>query len=196
MGAYNLLNLKQLSVFCSILLLASSGCIFSPKKGGDSPPPKPVYFIPASPEIVLQNYITAYEARDTTQMNLIYDESYPYKGESTDNTDPIGPKTIIFDKADEIAHVAALNRATSITSVSLNFGTTYVRSTDLGDPVGWATIQISNTFLEISDTPTPYSLPSTGEDIEFKFIPTPVPHAESPTDTTWKIVKWIERYTP
>jgi hypothetical protein len=44
--------------------------------------------------------------------------------------------------------------------------------------------------LEINDNPTTYSLLS-AETFEFKFIPF-TPDSTSPTDTTWKIVRWTE----
>ena len=173
-----------------------SGCIFSPKKRDVDPPPqKPVYAIPASPEIALTNYLKAYESRDSTQMKLIYDEAYT--GWSIDQTQPTGSQRADFTKADEVAHVAALARAPSISNVSLDFGSSLTRSTDLGDPpgLGWATIQTSFVRLEISDSPTSTSLVTSGETIAFKFSPK-TPDSTSPTDTTWKIVQWSEFYNP
>jgi len=65
------------------------------------------------------------------------------------------------------------------------------RFTDVGDPPGWATILVANPRIEIDDQPVSYSIDPSAETMQFKFVPT-TPDSTSPTDTTWKIIRWFE----
>ena len=197
-GADNPLNLKQLSALASILLLALSGCIFSPKKKVGNPPiDKPSYSLPWSPDLVLQNYVKAYNYRDSTQMQLIYDDAY--LGKSYDATQPIDLQTSHFTKADEVSHTGRLYRDAAIQRVELSLGTNFLRSTDLGDPPGWATLQTNFQSLSVyvieDGQNNTYELHKSGEAIVFKFIPK-TPDSSSETDTTWKLIQWNESYVP
>jgi len=173
-------------VLASLASLLVAGCIFSPHtdKGGGIEPP-PVYPKLINPTSVLDALELAYKSRDSTEIKLIYDVNY-----AGSSFDPAKPGQLLFTRLDEVRHVQALYRATTISSVSLLFPPVKVRYTDSADPPGWATIQLQGMTLEISDSPTSYNLPS-GETFEFKFIPF-APDSTSPTETTWKIVRWTE----
>jgi len=193
-GAINPLNSKRLTVLCAVFLLAISGCIFSPvKKKGDPPKSKPIYPPASSPSIALQVYAEAYANRDSAQIQLVYDDAY--LGTSIDRTQPVDLQTSHFTKADEVSHVGRLYRDPSITGVRLDFNSIPNWYSDLNDPVGWATIQTSSVTLDITVGSNSYFLNPTGEFFEFKFIPK-TPDSTSPTDTTWKIVRWNEYYNP
>jgi len=45
--------------------------------------------------------------------------------------------------------------------------------------------------VAIYDGPNLYYVPLYTETIEFRFIPK-TPDSTSPTDTTWKIIRWLE----
>jgi hypothetical protein len=176
------------SACCFLALGVVSGCIFSPhtdKGCTDCNQPPPVYPGLINPFSVLDALESAYSHRDSTEIKLIYDINY-----AGSSFDPKTPGQLVFTKQDEIRHVEGLYRTTSITEVSLKFPPNKVRYTDSADPPGWATIQIQNMTLDISDSQTSYNL-LTSETFEFKFIPY-TPDSTSPTDTTWKIVRWTE----
>jgi hypothetical protein len=177
-------------ILAATLLLSSlTSCIFSPKQGGGPiviPPPEYPKLI--DPVTVLDALKLAYQARDSVEIKLIYDDSY--RGTSFDPKAP-PPGTINLTKADEVSHVEALHRASTISSIVVTYPPVKTRYTDLSDPPGWATIQLFTPALqiEINDGTTTYNL--AGGYFEFKFIPT-TPDSTSPTDTTWKIVRWGE----
>ncbi len=170
-----------------VLAFVFTSCIFSPHKdptGGGPPPPKP-YPALTDPYNVLYALKAAYENRDSLEIKAVYDTTY--QGTSFD------PATLnplpAFTRQDEIRHVEALYRTTSITSVSFTLPPSLFRETDLSD-APWATIRFQNMNIEINDSPTSYNLVPNGT-WEYKFIPT-TPDSTSPTDTTWKIVRWTE----
>jgi hypothetical protein len=166
-----------------------SGCIFSPKKGGEKIPP-PVYGLPASPEIVMQNLAKAYQAKDSVAYKNCFDpRPGAYLGTSLDQTDPSAPlDTVTY--LGEAAHIAALAKSTTISTILLDLSPNYVRSRDEGDPAGWALIQNPVFRLEINDGITTYVIQPSSETLEFRFIPTL--DSRSPTDTTWQIIRWTE----
>jgi len=177
---------SRLALVCAGLALLLSGCIFSPTKGpggGGIEPPK--YDIPSSPIFVIRNLKKAYVAKDSVAYKACFDPAY--FGQSQDQTtqDPID--TLTFAK--EAEHIAVLARSTAI--VDLQLRPTMVRSTDLGDPAGWALVQNPIQSLTITDGQNEYVVPVVDETIEFRFIPK-TPDSSSPTDTTWKIIKWLE----
>ena len=185
------------SVALAIALCAAllAGCGKKDKIVGPEPPGSPTYPKLSSPVNVLEALEQAYEARDSVEFKLLYNDSL-YVGTTFDQRNPGNPVQLTFYKADEVRHVAALARNFSITNIDLIFPPVLDRFTDLSDPQGWATIQIlpsSGLRLEISDasTQTTYSIPSDKETVEFKFIPN-APDSSSPTDTTWQIVRWSE----
>jgi len=172
------------TIVLALLVMALAGC------GGDNgvgpkPPGPPQYLTSSTPQNVLTNLKLAYERRDSTAYDSLFDVSYV--GTSFD---PSNLNTITFSKADEKRHVQALERTTSITSVSLTFSPVLIRGVDGADPPGWATISMQNMTLEINDTPTSQNLVP-NVTWEFTFAPT-TPSAGSPTDTTWHIVRWTE----
>ncbi len=180
-----------LAVAAALLASIMSGCIFNPKRDDGGPPPPPAEYPKLiSPLDVLDALSLAYRQRDSVEFKLIYDDSYT--GTSTDQQNPGGTLQIQFTKSDELSFIEALRRKSTITGVLLTFPPNPLRFTDLSDPLGWQTISIpSNTMtLEISDSPTAYTI-STASQFEFKFIPT-TPDSTSPTDTTWKIIRWTE----
>jgi hypothetical protein len=169
------------------LTLGLSGCIFSPKKGvggGGTPPPK--YDIPLSPEYVMFNLKKAYTAKDTMAYKACFD-STSYKGTSLNQATQTDTLTLTY--AEEARHIASLARSTA--TVELTLKPAMARSTDLGDPPGWALIQNPIQSLDIYDGPNLYTVTPSDETIEFRFIPK-TPDSSSPTDTTWKITKWTE----
>ena len=171
-------------IFAVVLLIALAGC------GGNKlipPSPGPKYLPSSTPLNVLRNMQIAYSTRDSTAYDSLFDAAYV--GTSIDNTPP-GPMLLSLTKADEVQHIGALARQISISSVRLQFPPTLLRSRDVSDPQGWATIQLNSLILEIDDTPATLSI-GNSESMEFKFIPT-APAPGSPTDTTWHIVRWIE----
>jgi len=165
-----------------LVLVAITGC---GKSNPVKPPlPQPKYAPSSTPSNVLRNLQIAYSTRDSTGYDSLFDAAYV--GTSFDR---ISVNVLTFTKADESRHVAALARRYSITSVSLVFPPTLLRYTDAADTLGWATVQVNGTTLEINDNPTSYALPQ--GDMEFKFRPI-APSPGSPTDTTWRIVRWAE----
>jgi hypothetical protein len=175
----------------SLLLAAClAGC---GKDNPVKPDNKPLaYPILSSPQNVLTALAESYSRRDSVETKIIYDSTYV--GTSVDLTEPPQSQFLTFHYFDEIEHVAALARSTTITSVVLDFGGPLIRlpSDDSVHPE-WAVIQIpgSNMQLVIYDTPNPSSLDATGEFMKFKFRPS-APEFSSPTDTLWRIVRWEE----
>jgi hypothetical protein len=179
----------QLALVCLLLAAGISGCIFNPKR--DKPCTncnQPIYHALTSPERVLEDLKLSYEARDSVEFKLLYDINYI--GTSVDQ---VTQEQLTFDRDKEYAHIAALAKASTITTVIFQYSPSVVRYTDASDPPGWATIQMppSSVVLEINDNPNSYFIVSSNEQFEFKFIPT-TPDSTSPTDTTWKIVRWTE----
>jgi len=170
------------AVILAAALALAAGC--GDKKhtvvGPGTPTPYPKL---SSPENVMAALALSYQRRDSVETKLIYDENY--QGTSID---PYGPP-MSFYKWDEIRHVVALARTPTITSVTLLFPYALTRFTDLGDPPGWASIEVTDARIEINDI-TSYAV-SSGETMQFKFVPT-TPDSTSPTDTTWKLVRWFE----
>lgn len=144
------------------------------------------YVVSSTPFHVLYNLQLAYTNRDSTEYGSLFDDAYA--GTTIDDSDPASPYT--FSKLAERGHVSALARTTSITSIYLTFPPVLTRETDLGDPPGWATIHMTGVRLEINDSPASLQVDQS-ESMDFKFSPT-TPDSTSPTDTTWKIVRWTE----
>ena len=172
------------TVLSALVVTALAGC------GGDNavkpiPPGPPHYLSLSTPQNVLTNLKLAYELRDSTGYDSLFDPSYV--GASYD---PFTLNPITFSRTDEKHHVAALAKITTISSINLTFPPVLTRETDVSDPPGWATIRMQNVLIEISDEPNTYTItPNLSQ--EFKFAPT-TPSAGSPTDTTWHIVSWAE----
>ena len=175
-----------LALTCAWVLLLS-GCIFDPKKGESPKIVPPKYDPPASPELVMSNLAKAYAARDSAAYKGCFD--FTYLGTSIDQTDPSAVLDTLYF-ADEARHIAGLAKSTTISNVLLQLVPSIVRTSDAGDPVGWALIQNPVYKLEIDDGATSYIIPISSETIEFRFIPTL--DSTSPTDTTWKIIRWTE----
>ena len=174
--------------------LLAAGCIFSPDtgNGGGGGGGGGQYRKLDSPANVLDALRLAYAARDSVEYKQLYDSSYV--GTSTDLNDPPGTQVSTFRYADEVAHVAALQRSTSINSVSFDPGpeTTWKRlpSDDPSYPE-WAVIQINtgNLRIEINDNDGLKTYTVTNSNpITFSFKPT----VTAPGDTLWKIVRWNE----
>lgn len=156
------------------------------------PPPGPQSVIRSTPENALKQLEYVYTKRDSIGIKALYDSTYA--GTSTDETALPGSQVLNFAYVDEVEHVAAMARSHGITSVILSFGApTRLPSSDVSHPE-WATIQVpgSNMRLEI-DALDAVELPASGISESFLFRPV-TPDASSPTDTTWKIVRWSELY--
>jgi len=170
-----------------------SGCGFSPPTEPPCPTchePPPNYPILSDPYNVMEAYRLAYQARDSVKMKEIYDDTYI--GTSIDQSSPDSIQSLTFNKSQEVSHVGAMAKAT-ITSVTLTLPGALLRETDQADPPGWALIglQQGTVSLQIDDGATSYVIVSDKENFEFRFVPT-TPAPTSPTDTTWKIIRWHE----
>jgi hypothetical protein len=152
------------------------------------PPPQTGYPARTSPQNVLSALTMAYAKRDSIEYKSLYDSTYV--GTSTNLNDPPGNQTTTFYLYDEGAHIAALARTTTITSVVLDFGPssswTRLASDDPSHPE-WAVMQVNNMNLQIYDGATLYSGQATNP-MTFTFRPS----VAAPGDTTWKIVRWNE----
>ena len=170
--------------------MLGAGCIFSPKKDNptDGGGGGTVYPKLDDPTHVLSALILAYQNRDSVEYKTLYDSSYV--GTSTDLNDPPGTQVSTFRYADEVMHIAALQRTTTISSVVFDLGSPLswnrLSSDDLSHPE-YAQIQISSWHVDIFDGATEYFVQSSNP-TTFTFKPTVVAVA----DTTWKIVKWVE----
>ena len=173
--------------FVVIAALALSGCGEDHGFKPIVPNPPRIYPYLYNPYLVIDALRTAYERRDTVEIKLLYDDAY--QGSSIDQTDPV-PAAIPFTKADEVAHVAnlALNPAVHVSILPVP---SLTRTSDPGDPPGWAIIQNPIVSLEVSDLAQDNRLDVANTTETFKFIPH-TPDATSPTDTTWKIIGWTE----
>jgi hypothetical protein len=182
---------RRAIVLAGILAALLSGCakehhIMAP--GIRLPSPYPIL---TDPYRVMESLRLAYVARDSTEIKKLYDENYV--GTSVDQSNPGAPLVLSFSKVDEVRHVAAMARTRTIFNISLQMPPSLTRQSDASDPPGWALIQLpqGTVSLEISDGPTTRAIASNQEQFEFRFIPT-TPDPSSPTDTTWKIVRWTE----
>ena len=172
-------------VVAVVSLIAVAGC-GKDKVTGPGGPAGPQYLVPSTPNDVLFNMQRAYAARDSTEYKGLFDDAY-----LGNSMDPSDGTNLNFTKTDEAQHIAALARRGTITIASIVYPPSIVRFTDLTDPPGWATIQMSQGFsVQIDDIPSSYYIRS-GTTQEFKFAPTS-PDSTSPTDTTWKIIRWRE----
>lgn len=178
--------LATLSLVATLLLHA--GCGGNKHTVMGPGPTPPTYPILSSPQNVLAAMALAYQRRDSIETALVYDQAY--QGSSIDQTDPALTPTFFY-KYDEVAHLSALAKTTTIASVTCQLAPMLIRFTDGSDPPGWATIDNPIAAIEINSSPTSSSLSRTGIFMEFKFAPTS-PDSTSPTDTTWKIVRWLE----
>jgi len=192
----------QFSVFGALFALAAvllAGCgIFDPEKNPVPPPEPPAeYVIPSQPGYVLNNLEIAYSHRDSTAYKEVYDSTYV--GSSLDQSDT-NPETISFTYSEEVAHIAALARSPTISSVTFDVGpaTSWNRLTS-DDPSHpeWAVIQIAGTSLDVQVTDGRDTWQASGlkEYFQFSFAPT-TPAPSSPSDTLWKIVRWVETRSP
>jgi hypothetical protein len=186
-------------VFSGLIAGLAAGCGTKDHIVAPTPPDPyqghPLYPMLFDPYNVMDALRIAYEARDSVEIKKLYDDNYT--GTSIDLTAPGGPLQLDFTKADEVRHVAAMAKSTSITNITLQWPPALTREQDLGDPPGWTTIRLlPNTVrLEVSDQATIRSIQSDQEQFEFKFIPT-TPAPGSPTDTLWSIIRWSEVRSP
>ena len=137
-------------------------------------PPASKYPQLLNPYSVMDALRLAYEARDTVEIKLLYDDGY--EGSSADLTGPppyLSPMVIL--KGGEVQHVSALARDHSIRSISMILGTNMQRYDDPADPPGWATIGNPITSLEVSDSTVTRRVDIANETMEFKFIHTAPP---------------------
>ena len=186
-----MLLLRLAAVGASVVLAGLSGCGGEKTTGpGPQPQPQPpMYLKPIFPGYVLQNLALAYKHRDPAAYDTLFAEDYT--GRTIDQSNPDSVKQYDFAKADEIRHIWALSRSTTITDIQLELMPTMIRYTDAGDPPGWAVIQNPIYSLSIADGPSTFSIARDRETMEFHFKPK-TPDSSSPTDTTWTIVRWTE----
>lgn len=154
---------------------------------GGFPPPPFTYPALDTPQHVILNLKYSWERRDSLRTKLIYDDAY--QGTSTDNRS--GDPPITFTKQQEVSTVWAMGKSQDIASVSFTLRpeSTWVRLSYPSDPAGWTAVQLQGVNIHVEDL-TRGTLIASPTFFEFKFIPTL--DAASPTDTTWKIVRWTE----
>lgn len=191
------IHASQLPVLRLALILAfavvAAGCgLFNPDKPpGKKPPPPFEYRDLSTPENVLFNLRDSWEHKDSSRTREIYDSSY--QGKSTD-----ADGTILFSQDQEVATVGGLARDQNVSTVTFSLidSTTWVRQSFTSDPAGWTVIQMQAYNIQVDDAVrgTFIAHPSPGSIFQFKFVPTL--DAASPTDTTWKIIRWEESLTP
>jgi len=178
------------ALLCLFLVGLGVGC------GKDDPvkprPPittLPIYPSPSQPESVLIRYQLAWELRDSVMIDTVI--AADYTGTSIDLTDSY-PTTIPFSKSDEVRIVGAMKLDPLMRQVSVDlYPPLWTREAIFSDPPEWVTIRIPDLRVEIS-TGLDEILATGQYDCTFTFRPiTPAPN--SPTDTTWAIVRWKER---
>jgi hypothetical protein len=188
-----------------LALALLSGCIFSPKKGGGGkPPPPPVYPPPESPRQALQNLLTSYSNRDSTEYRKVFvqngardqngDLLEPYAGFSYDvDTTANVTRPGTFNIDDEIHHIRKLAESPDIIRIIQDFGlsTTWIDYPATG-PGGqaWREIVIQKPTLEIDTPTTSYLLPG-NEVLTYQFSPDSSAFA-STGKIYWSIVRWYE----
>ena len=95
----------------------------------------------------------------------------------------------------EVRHVAYLAQHAEL-RVSIKTSPVMTRTTDPNDPPGWATLTNPLDSLSVTDSVGHgYAVDFASEFMQFKFVPHS-PDSTSPTDTTWKIVRWTELRQP
>jgi hypothetical protein len=174
-------------------LLAGCGDDDNPMK----PQPPPAYAVASIPENVLANMIRAYASRDSVEYRKTLD--YPdYHGVSTDQTDGT---QVQFFWIDELKHIQAFAKATTIVSVYFDMGPSSswdrLSSDDVAHPE-WAVIQISGSqfLLRVDDViQGTMTVNSSKETHIFRFKPT-TPASSSATDTLWTLTQWEEVLEP
>ncbi|HEX5031673.1 MAG TPA: hypothetical protein VFX78_09475 [Candidatus Eisenbacteria bacterium] len=175
-------------------LVVAAGCSDDEDggEGGFRPPPRSTVEL-ASPEITLGMLQHAYEARDSVTTARVYDTDYA--GTSTDLNDPPGSQTVTFTRGNEISHVGALRKSTTITSVICDLGppASWVRlpSDDASHPE-WALIHISGGFVRIEIADGASIVQAGGPSDQMSFYFTPKPDTTSQTDTLWTVIRWDE----
>jgi hypothetical protein len=180
-------NLRFAAIVALVLAGLLAGC-GREKLTNPTPKPRPnPYPELINPYSVLDALRIAYQARDTTEIKLLYDAAY--QGSSRDQTDP-SPVTVFFTRADEVAHVAALAKATTVSDISLMPAQGLFRFHSAGDPPGWTTILNPFATLDIYEATVIRHVSLASEGTFFTFVPS-APDPSVP-DTTWKIVRWVE----
>ena len=174
-------------------LVVAAGCSDDDNTMSLKPPkPEPPVAL-VNPGIALYVLQHAYESRDSVETARVYDESYA--GTSTDLNDPPGSQTVSFTRADEIRHVGALRKSTTITSVTCDLGppASWVRlpSDDVSHPE-WALIHIAGGFVRIEIADGTSILQAGGPSEQMSFYFTPKPDSTSQTDTLWTVIRWDE----
>lgn len=142
----------------------------------------------STPQNLILNVKYSWERRDSVRTREIYADTY--QGASTD-----ADGTLNFSKDQEVAAVGGLGRSQNVVAVhfTLTPSNTWTRVHYDSDPAGWTAIQLSGYTIAVDDVVHGTLMTSGGggaDFFEFKMEPS-VDHS-SPTDTTWKIVRWKE----
>jgi len=175
---------------CLIWVLGG-GCIFSPKRGGGTPPKDPVVYPPLnSPKNAVWFFQTAWSARDSTMIDSVYTDDYT--GTSTDLTDT-SPTTLDFVKSDEVRAVGAMALSQSIVRADMDLGPreNWDETHYLGDPPDWQTVQIRDFSIYVTDVIGEFRVKSTGSGETWVFEFTMRPDGPA-GEQVWKIVRWVE----
>jgi hypothetical protein len=190
------IHASQLPALRLALILAfavvAAGCgLFNPDKPDKPKPPQPFEYRDLStPQNVLYNLRDSWERKDSVRTIDIYDRGYV--GSSTE-----GNVTTTFSKDQELATIGALSHDQNVSTITFTLpdSSTWVRQTFSSDP-GWTTISLQAYNIQVDDAVkgTLIAHPTPGSTFDFKFVPTL--DAASPTDTTWKIIRWDETVPP
>jgi hypothetical protein len=152
-----------------------------------APSPQP-YPTLSEPEKVMEALRKAYPLGDTTEIKSIYD--IDYQGTWFDENDR-SPMIATIYRQGEIQHASYLAHHPEL-RVTIATSPVLTRTSDLSEPPGWAILMNPLDSLSVTDfLGRGYTVDFANDTMEFHFIPY-TPDSSSPTDTTWKIVRWIE----
>ncbi|HTM00050.1 MAG TPA: hypothetical protein VL503_02855 [Candidatus Omnitrophota bacterium] len=172
-----------------LIAWAMAGCGKWPDRhhGGCDICPQPFQY-PAfdTPQHAILNLKYAWERRDSVRTRLVYDDAY--QGTSTDSDH----STLTFTKDQEVGVVWSMGKDQNIVSIHFTTPpeTTWVRQHYASDPDGWAAIQIPGVTVQVDDAVQGTLIASGMALFQFKLVPTL--DSSSPTDTTWKVIRWTE----
>jgi len=140
-----------------------------------------------TPQHVVANLRDSWNRIDSVRTDQIYDDAYI--GTSVDQSDN---STLTFTKTQEVQVIARMKRDANVRSASFDPKpeNTWVRLSYPTDPPGWATLQLYGVNIQLDHAVYGTLLANSSSFFELKFIPTL--DSASPTDTTWKIVRWSE----
>lgn len=167
-------------------VLVGCGLFYPPLDPGE--PPKPFeYPLLNTPQSVLLNLKLAWQNRDSSRTQQLYDPDYTG---TAPNPDPGFPTSFSYTRSDEVHVVGVLQNDPNVTGtfMELRAESTWVQLHNEGDPLEYTTIQLlKGVTLEVFTTSTTFEASTSF--IEYTFKP-----YVTDTDTTWKIIRWTESF--